>query len=414
MNQYKEYKEYREYKDRKKIRRHRAAVSLALALFAGTVSGCGLPESFMGIVQPVEEAVSTVKKNIELRQQLNALKLPKEVKSISKGRYAYETLSKENKIIYDQMLDAVMNHEEEVALSTEDGKELEDIFNCIKADYGGLFWVESFRYTQYQKNGQTEAMSFAPNYTMTAEERQEMQKKIDVQAEQYLKEIRKDASEYEKVREIYRKLIRKVDYNLDSENNQNIISVFLGKETVCQGYASAMQYLLDRLGVPCVIVTGMAKGGPHAWNLVQIEGEWYYADVTWGNSKYHDDEEKDIKYIEYDYLNITTEEMMKDHSPQVKFELPECTAIENNYYVKEHKYFTSLDEESVSKIGNVFRRAYEKGRSHVSVKFENRELCAQAKEYFLTQYHISEYCSGLETVYYKTDMQMNIFVVIFP
>ena len=411
MNQ---YKEYREYKDRKKIRRHRAAVSLALVLFAGTVSGCSLPESFMGIVQPVEEAVSTVKKNIELRQQLNALKLPKEVKSIYKGRYAYETLSKENKIIYDQMLDAVMNHEEEVALSTEDGKELEDIFNCIKADYGGLFWVESFRYTQYQKNGQTEAMSFAPNYTMTAEERQEMQKKIDVQAEQYLKEIRKDASEYEKVREIYRKLIRKVDYNLDSENNQNIISVFLGKETVCQGYASAMQYLLDRLGVPCVIVTGMAKGGPHAWNLVQIEGEWYYADVTWGNSKYHDDEEKDIKYIEYDYLNITTEEMMKDHSPQVKFELPECTAIENNYYVKEHKYFTSLDEESVSKIGNVFRRAYEKGRSHVSVKFENRELCAQAKEYFLTQYHISEYCSGLETVYYKTDMQMNIFVVIFP
>ncbi len=64
MNQ---YKEYREYKDRKKIRRHRAAVSLALVLFAGTVSGCSLPESFMGIVQPVEEAVSTVKKKYRVK-----------------------------------------------------------------------------------------------------------------------------------------------------------------------------------------------------------------------------------------------------------------------------------------------------------------------------------------------------------
>ncbi len=403
-----------QYKKRGKVKRYRAVTGLVLLLFSGAVSACSLPDDFSGIVQPVEEAVSTVRKNIELRQQLNALQLPKEVKSISKGRYAYETLSAEKKIIYDQMLDAVINHEEEVTLSTEDGRQLEDIFNCIKADYGGLFWVESFRYTQYQKNGQTEAMSFAPNYTMTAQERDDVQKKIDAQADEYLKAVRADASEYEKVREIYRRLIRKTDYNLDADNNQNIISVFLGKETVCQGYASAMQYLLDKLGIPCVIVTGMAKGGPHAWNLVQIEGEWYYTDVTWGNSKYHDEEEKDVKYIEYDYLNITTEEMMKDHTPQVKFELPQCTAIENNYYVKEHKYFDSLDEESVSKIGNIFRRAYEKGRSHVSVKFENRELCAQAKEYFLTQYHISEYCGGLETVYYKTDMQMNIFVVIFP
>lgn len=399
---------YRKYRIRQKL-----TFGLALVFMAGNISGCSLSERFSGFVRPVEEAVSTVKKNMELRQQLNELELPREVKSISKGRYAYETLSEENKVIYDQMLDAVMNHDEEVTLSTEDGQELEDIFNCIKADYGGLFWVESFRYTQYQRNGKTEAMSFAPNYIMTSEERSRMQKRIDRQVKKYIKEV-SQKSDYEKVRDIYRKLIQKVNYNLEAEHNQNIISVFIGKETVCQGYASAMQYLMDQLDIPCVIVTGMAKGGPHAWNLVQIEGEWYYLDVTWGNSKFHDDEENDVKYIEYDYLNITTEEMLKDHTPQVKFELPECTALENNYYVKENKYFTSMDEEAAEKLGAIFKRAYEKGRSHVSVKFSSRELCAQAKEYFLTQYHISDYCSGLETVYYKTDMQMNIFVVIFP
>lgn len=390
------------------------AVGLLVVVLNGALSGCAMPEDFAGILRPVEEVVSTVRQNMELRQQMNALELPKDVESISSGRYAYETLSAEEKKIYDQMLDAVMNHEEEVTLSTSDGRRLEDIFNCVKADHGGLFWVESFRYTQYQRNGHTEVMSFAPNYIMTKSERADMQKKIDRRAKNYFKGMTNSTDDYEKVKTIYRRLIQKVDYNMDSKNNQNIISVFIGKETVCQGYASAMQYLLEKLDIPCVIVTGMAKGGPHAWNLVQIDGEWYYIDATWGNSKYHDDEENDVKYVEYDYLNITTKEMLQDHSPQVKFALPECTALENNYFVKEDKYFTSLDETSIAKLGSIFRRAYKKGKNNISVKFSSRELCAQAKEYFLTQYHISDYCDGLETVYYKTDMQMNIFVVIFP
>ena len=151
------------------------AVSLLIAALSGTFSGCSLPDGFAGIIRPVEEVVSTVRQNMELREQMNALELPRDVKSISTGRYAYETLPAEEKKIYDQMLDAVINHDEEVTLSTSDGRHLEDIFNCLKADYGGLFWVESFRYTQYQRNGQTEVMSFAPNYIMTAEEREEMQ-----------------------------------------------------------------------------------------------------------------------------------------------------------------------------------------------------------------------------------------------
>lgn len=403
-----------ENRKNKRRKKRRLAVSLFAVAAAGLLSACSLPEPFSGILKPVEEAVSMVRQNIELRKQMNALALPKDVESISVGKYAYGTLSEDDKKIYDQMLDAVLSHEEEVTLSATDSKRLESIFSCIKADYGGLFWVESFRYTQYQKDGQVEMMSFSPNYTMTREERDALQDEIDQKAEKYLNGLKEEDTDYKKVRTIYRRLIQKVDYNLESEDNQNIISVFINKETVCQGYASAMQYLMERLGIPCIIVTGTAKGGPHAWNLVQIDGEWYYVDVTWGNSKYHDDKENDIKYVEYDYLNITTAEMLQDHYPEVEFDLPECTAVENNYFAQEGRYFTTMDDETVTEIGAVFQRAYEKGSSNISVKFSSSELCAQAKEYFLTQYHISDYCSGLQSVYYKTNMQMNIFVIIFP
>lgn len=401
------HKIYRKLQRKKNV----AVVSL---LFAVTVQGCAFQDISETIVHPVEEVVGTVKKNLELRQQMNALAMPKDVKTVSEDKYVYQTLTKEQKKIYDQMLDAILEQKQEVTISTSDGKSLEDIFNCIKADYGGLFWVESFRYTQYQRNGKTEMVSFSPNYTMSRSERDKTQCEIDQKVKAYLKGIKKSASDYKKVRYVYKKLIQKVDYNLQSKNNQNIISVFLGKETVCQGYANAMQYLLEQLDVPCVVVTGRAKGGPHAWNMVKLDGEWYYTDVTWGNSKYHDEEKNDVKYVEYDYLNITTSEMQKDHTPQVKFPLPNCTAVANNYYVKEKRYFHSLNASDMDAIGTLIQKSYEKGAGNVSVKFSNSALCSQAKKYFLTDYHIGDYCSELDSVYYKTNIQFHIFVIIFP
>lgn len=397
----------------RRLQRKKRIVTVSL-IFAVSLQGCAFQEISETIVQPVEEAVSTVKKNIELRQQMNALAMPKDVETVSDSRYVYQTLDQEQKKIYDQMLDAILRQKKEVTISSTDGKSLEDIFNCIKADYGGLFWVESFRYTQYQKNGKTEMVSFSPNYTMSKKERNKTQRQIDKKAEAYLKGIKSTASDYKKVRYIYKKLIQKVDYNLQAKNNQNIISVFLGKQTVCQGYANAMQYLLEKLDIPCVVVTGSAKGGPHAWNMVKLDGEWYYTDVTWGNSKYHDEEKNDVKYVEYDYLNVTTDEMQKDHLPQVKFPLPKCTAVKNNYYVKEKRYFTSLDAASIGSIGEEIQKSYEKGEGNVSIKFSSNALCTQAKQYFLTDFHIGDYCYGLDSVYYKTNTTMNIFVIIFP
>lgn len=389
----------------------RIAFMLCVAAVSVQAAGCTIP---MDISKPVEEAVSSVKENMKVKKQMDALDMPKEVESVSGGRYVYESLAEEDRKVYDQMLDAINSYEDEVTLSASNGQKLEDIFECIKADHGELFWVDSFCYTQYQRNGETQKLSFSPNYSMTKEQRDAMQRRIDGCVQTYLDGIEKDAGDYEKVCEIYRSLIEKVNYNVNAENNQNIISVFLDGETVCQGYASAMQYLMSLLGIPCVTVTGTAGGGPHAWNMVQLGGEWYYLDVTWGNSAYHDEEENNVKYVEYDYLNVTSEELLRTHSPHVKFTLPECTAVEYNYYVQTGKYFESFGEAEQEKIGGIFKEAYENGAHNISVKFSSNELCGQARQYFLSDYHIQDYCSGLESVYYNTDSGLNIFTVIFP
>ena len=96
----------------------------------------------------------------------------------------------------------------------------------------------------------------------------------------------KEGSDYEKALYVFEKLIDEVDYVEDSADNQNIISVFLNHETICQGYAYATQYLLEKLGVSCTTVIGMSVTD-------RMHGIWcswtehiIILDTTWGNSQY--------------------------------------------------------------------------------------------------------------------------------
>lgn len=57
--------------------------------------------------------------------------------------------------------------------------------------------------------------------------------------------------------------------------------LLVGGTAVCEGYAKAYMDLLQRLGIPCVVVTSDAMY--HGWNLVKIGGQWYHVDVTWGD-----------------------------------------------------------------------------------------------------------------------------------
>lgn len=50
---------------------------------------------------------------------------------------------------------------------------------------------------------------------------------------------------------------------------------------VCDAYSQLYSFLLHRLGID--VCKGVSDAGQHAWNMVMINGEWYYVDVT------HDD-----------------------------------------------------------------------------------------------------------------------------
>lgn len=62
-------------------------------------------------------------------------------------------------------------------------------------------------------------------------------------------------------------------------------SVLKNGKCVCEGYAVLMQYFCYKLGIKCDMVytaKDMIFSVGHAWNIVQLEGEDYILDATWG------------------------------------------------------------------------------------------------------------------------------------
>lgn len=56
---------------------------------------------------------------------------------------------------------------------------------------------------------------------------------------------------------------------------------------VCAGYAAAFKLLSDAAGLESIVVTGVLDGSlSHAWNKVNMDGEWHIVDVTNNDNEY--------------------------------------------------------------------------------------------------------------------------------
>lgn len=67
--------------------------------------------------------------------------------------------------------------------------------------------------------------------------------------------------------------------NMNADEAHTTYGVFVKRTAVCEGYALAYKYLLDRCGIGCYMATSDKL--THAWNLIELDGKNYWVDVTW-------------------------------------------------------------------------------------------------------------------------------------
>ena len=157
-------------------------------------------------------------------------------------------------------------------------------------------------------------------------------------------------------------------------------------------------------------MTGTAEGDTHAWNLVQLDGAYYFMDTTWGNSSYNNGASGMGTFINYNYFGVTTAEISKTHQADGTLLLPECTATADNYYVREGKYITEWEPEV---IGQIYGAAYRNGAVTEEIRFSDISLYDQAKAYLIDEQHIRDYCEGITELSYIEDRDQNVLILKF-
>ena len=130
---------------------------------------------------------------------------------------------------------------------------------------------------------------------------------------------------YEDIKMVHDYLVDNISYDssLSKQNIYNIYGALVNRECVCEGYARAFKYLLDELDIPCVMVIGTGTNSQgetenHAWNYVQLNGNWYAVDSTWDDPVVIGGGTAS-EQSRYKYFLVGREIIDQDHSPSGQF-----------------------------------------------------------------------------------------------
>lgn len=332
-------------------------------------------------------------------------------------QYTNNQLSDNEKEVYKLLVEAIKNCKNIIGVKNYhvSNARATQIIKMVVADYPQFFYLSKGMQVLY--NVQTrETVNVILFYTdgtltddikhngadyeyITTANRATIAQKIRLfnsDAKKILEKIPTTLSEIEKEKWIFDYITTTVTYDDVAIKNISPTGNIIGhafdsygalceKKSVCEGYSELFQYLCNCVGINATPISGMAGGGGHMWNAVNIDGDWYQIDVTWG-----DPFKDNVPY--YQYFNLTTSQMISfDHTIESDgLAVPDCTATKNIF----HKVF-ALDLQN----GNIPEN-YQRVLDMIQKNNESY-LCVYVGNINLSDEKIYEYITGKKSVMHK-------------
>lgn len=390
-----------------------AAVLTAAVILQPFSASAGALDQIQSIAKSI---ISGEPKEVEELRQM-------EVAQSEEGHqeYYFKQLTEEEQRVYRELLKGIRAREKEFYLTISDDDSIDRSYHAVLKDHPEIFWVHNREKIYKTTYSDSDYCVFTPGYTYTDSEIDEIQTAMEQSFQEVRALIPEDAGDYEKVRIVYTYVIDHTQYQT-GEDDQSIAGVFWKKSAVCAGYAGAVQYLLERLDIPCIYVDGSTKGSTegHAWDIVKIGQEYYYVDATNGDQPDFLNGDaaqlEEHKTIIYDYLCPFPEEYERTYTPSEELTVPACTAKDLDFYVLNQGYF---EDYSWQDIYDYCKMRMDNGAAVVRFKFGSQESFSEACQELLddgvvqnvAQYYMKLH--GLGQVEYHYGVMDDFYTIYF-
>ncbi len=264
------------------------------------------------------------------------------IEYVAPSRQFYrEVLSRDQQLVYDIMLTQVQKG---VMAFTAKAKSLSDdeymdVYYAIGFDHPELYYLSGYGYTAMTYEGEDyfgSTIGYDPDPGVSPDE---CIRRFNAAAKPLLEAGRKLKTDIEKVKLVHDRICLEVSYTKADDipavagKMQTAYSAIVNRETVCAGYARALQFYLNALGVEASTVTSLN----HGWNLVELDGEYYNMDVCWDDHAYLTLEGVAKQVVDYDWFNVTDAYARAQENPfhlrtELSARLPEAKGTKYNYY----------------------------------------------------------------------------------
>ena len=212
--------------------------------------------------------------------------------------YYYDQLTGREKTLYERFdsacMDALLSTStlscvrvddlEDLRFTRDDVDVLEGIYYVFRGSNPQYFFMDGKSYI-YSKEGYLSKIYIIlhigdNDYNFQyAADREAAKADIRAMFLEYDSIIPSDARPETIERLVHDKMCRDIDYDYFFSNaiqeGQTIVSAVNGL-TVCNGYSMMFEALMNHYGIQCLYVSSL----PHAWNIINLHGYWYYVDVT--------------------------------------------------------------------------------------------------------------------------------------
>lgn len=336
--------------------------------------------------------------------------------------------------VYNEIVRHAFNYSTEMfdrqGLSNET---VAQILYAVHCDYPELFWLNWFCFndTQIGVTFRCVGADGKLDVKQVNRKRQELRRA----AKKFTAGISRRTDPYEALETIYRRFILVTDYDgrklredeitngkvsgdaTRDDSLRSLHSALVEHKVVCAGYAAAMQYLMQSVGIVSAYISSEAdaEGTTHAFNVLKIGKHCCYLDATWGdwsNTSTGDSHKDEVYYhyfcTPYDEFIQCDPASIPNHTPSKKWypSLKLFTNSESEYFRHRNAFLRSYNEEELVRIIAEAAESYNKkemGSFQIGIRFPTLIDANVAKDRLLSSGNLSRLIGKAKETLTKKD-----------